>query len=493
MGSRRKPAAIAAFLLILTSGGLTAASASAAPVAAPSTAPASPATVTGEHDDFNGDGYPDLVVGAPSATVGGKRAAGYVAVLYGSKSGVTTAKRAVFSQNSAGVPGTAETGDAFGDSVAGGDLDGDGYADLAVGTPGEDLPTGTDAGAVVVFWGSPSGLGRPQWTDEPEGSSGRFGSALTTGDFDLGGRPDLAVLTSDRLWTLSFTTEHAPGPASRAPRPRSIAEDGVQPMGLASGDFDRDDDADLVVLGVTTGTQDGYGWSAYFTGGPEGLTYQRDLKGGPVGAAGDIDKDGYADLVTAEPNPPDDGGEWMTGGVVEVWYGGPNGPGGDAAGAPEYWTQASPGVPGAPERGDGFGSDLSLGDVDGDGYADLAVGSEGEDIGTVADAGGTALLRGGPGGLTGAKAQGFDQNSPGVPGTAERLDRFGGQVRLIDANSDGRAGLIAAAPGENTFDGVAWLFNGTANGLTASGSWTFGGGSLNAPYADAQFGSSMAE
>lgn len=499
MGSHRKPAAIAASLLLCAGGGLTAASASAAQAAAPA-APAAPAATSELHDDFNGDGYRDLVIGAPSATVGGKRAAGYIAVLYGSRSGITTANRAVISQNSSGVPGSAETGDAFGDAVASGDFDNDGYADLAVGTPGEDLPTGTDAGAVIVFWGSSSGVGTPQWIDEPDSPSGRFGSALTSGDFDADGAADLAVLTSDRLWTLSFTAANtaanargrALDSASRAPRPKALAEDGVQPMDLTSGDFDGDGDADLVMLGVTTGTQDGYGWSAYFTGGADGITYQRDLRGGPVGAAGDIDNDGYADLVTAEPHSPDDGGEYTTGGVVEVWYGGADGPTGDE-GVPQYWTQDSPGIPGAPESGDGFGSDLSLADVNGDGYADLAVGSEGEDIGTVADAGGAALIRGSADGLTGARAQGFDQNSADVPGTAEKLDRFGGQVRLIDANDDGHAGLIAAAPGENTFDGVAWLFNGTASGLSAEGSWTFGGGSLNAPYADAQFGSRMAE
>ncbi|MEE1757523.1 FG-GAP repeat protein, partial [Streptomyces sp. SP18BB07] len=42
-----------------------------------------------ESDDFNGDGYADLVVGAPNATISGKAKAGYVAVLYGSKSGVS--------------------------------------------------------------------------------------------------------------------------------------------------------------------------------------------------------------------------------------------------------------------------------------------------------------------------------------------------------------------------------------------------------------------
>ena len=69
-------------------------------------------------DDFNGDGYSDLAVAASSATVGGKKTAGYVAVVYGSATGLKTSTKQVFSQNSAGVPGSAETGDRFGSALS---------------------------------------------------------------------------------------------------------------------------------------------------------------------------------------------------------------------------------------------------------------------------------------------------------------------------------------------------------------------------------------
>ena len=98
--------------------------------------------------------------------------------------------------------------------------------------------------------------------------------------------------------------------------------------------------------------------------------------------------------MTGEPNSPDDGGDkTLTGGLVGVRYGGENGPADEV----QWWTQDSPGVPGTAERGDGWGTDLSVADTDGDGYADVAIGAAGEDIGTVADAGAVWVLRGAAG------------------------------------------------------------------------------------------------
>src|ERR1700754_5168906 len=108
--------------------------------------PASPAFADplGVSSDFNGDGYGDQVIGAPGGTVSGKKNAGYVAVVYGSPTGLASANRQIISQDSADVQGAAETDDQFGYATAAGDYDGDGYADLMVGAPGEDLGTTRD-------------------------------------------------------------------------------------------------------------------------------------------------------------------------------------------------------------------------------------------------------------------------------------------------------------------------------------------------------------
>ncbi|GGO84931.1 FG-GAP and VCBS repeat-containing protein [Wenjunlia tyrosinilytica] len=492
MGKHRT-AAVAASLLLLGGAAITAAGSPAA---------AGPLPPPATHDDFNGDGYPDLVVSAPDATIGGHTKAGYIAVLYGGASGISTSKRTVISQNTAGVPGSAETGDRFGRATASGDFDGDGFPDLAVGMPGEDIGTVTDAGAITVLWGSARGLtGDSLWLEDDIPAAGNaYGRAVATGDFDEAGRAELATLTGQDFVYYRFEAS-GPSAAPRAVRAHSrrvgahspgggkAADATVNAVGLTAGDYNRDHHDDLIVLGTASDGTDTVGWAQSWFGTATGeLTLGRDFAGGTVGASGDIDGDGYDDLVTAYPAQKGSSGQ------IKVWRGSADGPVGQTGpDDPRVWTQESPGVPGTAEAGDRWGSDLSIGDVNGDQFPDVAIGADGEDIGSVADAGAVWLLRGSAQGLTATGAQSFDQNSADVPGTAEKSDRFGGQVRLIDANRDGKAGLIAAAPGENTDDGVAWLFNGTASGLTAKGSWTFGGGSLNAPSADARFGATLAE
>jgi hypothetical protein len=67
----------------------------------------------------------------------------------------------------------------------------------------------------------------------------------------------------------------------------------------------------------------------------------------------------------------------------------------------------------------------TLGDFNGDGFADLAIGVPGEDIGTLTNAGAVNILYGSAAGLTAAGNQLFSQATPGVEGVAEVDDRFG--------------------------------------------------------------------
>ena len=109
--------------------------------------------------DFNHDGADDLAIGAPRESVGGLVAAGAVHVLYGSARGLTGAGSQVLTQDSPGVPGTAESGDTFGAALAAGDFDHDGFADLAVGVELEVAGGAEgDVGGVNVLYGSAGGL-----------------------------------------------------------------------------------------------------------------------------------------------------------------------------------------------------------------------------------------------------------------------------------------------------------------------------------------------
>jgi hypothetical protein len=78
------------------------------------------------------------------------------------------------------------------------------------------------------------------------------------------------------------------------------------------------------------------------------------------------------------------------------------------------------------ESNDQFGSQLAAGDFNNNGIADLAAAAPSERVGTVFEAGAVSVLYGSGGGLTSTGGQLFTQNSPGVPGGAESLDRFGG-------------------------------------------------------------------
>jgi hypothetical protein len=108
--------------------------------------------------DFDGDGTADLAVGVPGEDIGDARRAGAVNVLYGSSSGLSAAGNQVWHQDSQDIEDDAQVGDGFGHSLAAGDFDGDGAADLAVGAPGDDIGAVGNAGAVNVLYGSSSGL-----------------------------------------------------------------------------------------------------------------------------------------------------------------------------------------------------------------------------------------------------------------------------------------------------------------------------------------------
>ncbi|WP_406373044.1 integrin alpha [Streptomyces sp. NBC_01550] len=496
----RSAALSAAALLTLGGGAVFAAPAAEAAVPFPSIG-------WQQHNcDYDGNGFDDVLIGAPGATVSGAAGAGYVTVQYSSSSGLSTTKKSILHQNTSGVPGGAEAGDGFGRAVASGDLDNDGYDDAIVGIPGEDLAGLSDAGGAVVFWGSPTGLhgADSTWLENPDQlrAGANFGRAIEAARYfapdpahpDANLRDSVAVVENDSL--LFFTA-----PPGATTQQLKLADKGVRALdvappgngfalrSLSHGNYNEDSWADLAISGVTTGDRPGIGATQVLHGAPsvEALTDGGAFEGGPAVVSSDFNHDGQDDLAIG-----DTGVGSPVGGAVSVYLGQGDLSGLDPTPA-QTWTQDSPGVPGAAEAGDRWGAEMSSGDTNGDGMPDLAIGAPGEDIGSVSDAGAVWTLRGAPGGLTATGARSFDQNHPDIPGGAEASDAWGGQVRLVDANSDGLFGLLAAAPGENTHDGFVWVIPASSSGLVAKGTWTYDGARLGAPVADAQFGAAIDE
>ncbi|WP_435284352.1 FG-GAP-like repeat-containing protein [Streptomyces koelreuteriae] len=424
------------------------------------TAAAAPSGLAG---DFNGDGYRDVAFGAMGADVGAVQGAGAVVVLYGSSSGVSAAKKTVVTQNSTGVPGESESGDRFGSALAAGDLDRDGYSDLVVGAQYEAIGDRDGVGSATVLWGSKSGLsggkGLPQPSDLSEW--GGFSSGIATGDFDGDGATDVTITgqSRTRLYKGPFTRTN--GPASHT----SLGQFGSTYTVIA-GDLSGDGAAERVYPFLVDGDAGGEIGYHRWTGTKYAAT---DLPqaDGEEGTIADVDGDGYGDLVLGDYQDPraDKPGDHK-GGQIAVWYGGPTGP--DPAQKPTLIHQDTAGVPGAGESDDVFGSALSSGDVNGDGFADIAVGAWGEDIGSVRDAGSVTVLFGSASGLSGKGAKSYSQDTAGVPGANETMDGFGMTVRLVDLDKNGKADLVSGAGYENGY-GAATVLRGSASGLTTSG------------------------
>jgi hypothetical protein len=349
--------------------------------------------------DFDDDGFFDLAVGVFGETVNGAAGAGAVTVLYGSILGLRIARTQFWTQDSPlGVHDEAEENDNFGFSLTAADFDADGFADLAVGVPGETVDGAPFAGAVSVLFGGAAGLagGDDQlWTLNSPGlrdsseTEDLFGESLTAGDFDGDGFADLAIG--------ALFEAVGSGP----------------PAGAVN-----------VLYGSAAGlaSKRNQLWTQDSPQGLHGMAATFDQFGNSLAAA-DLNGDSFTDLAIGVPNDHDpDGTQPLPGGTVQVLYGAP---GGLSASNDQLWSQDTPGIAEKGETNDAFGTALAAGDFDADGFADLAVGSL-EQFGGSPQAGAVHVIYGTAEGLQAPGSQLlFEGSAPGLPGVAQHDDFFG--------------------------------------------------------------------
>lgn len=405
--------------------------------------------------DVDGDNVDDLLIGVPYEDHGTTTiSSGGFNILYGVDGGLSGTGSDFWDQGSTWVEGTLEDYDHMGAALAIGDIDGDGYADVIVGSPDEDHNLDSDAGLLNVFYGGSSGLTveGDKWSQAHIGVAGtsqggdNFGAALVIADYNGDGYGDVtAGVPGDGP---SSTTDEAGGV--------NIIYGSASGLGFGGDDWYYQDASGVVGSGEAN---DHFGETL---------------------ASGDFDNDGYADLAIGVPG--EDVGSVSNAGSVNVLYGSSTGL---STSGNQLWNQDITGVEDTCEANDDYGSALAVGDFNCDGFDDLAVGVPGEAVGTVTGAGQVSVLWGSAAGLTVTGDTLIHANSSYVPGTAETNDHFGETLASADLNWDGCDDLAIGIPDESGTAGayqgeVVVMYGATAGLLTRSGSQITCSGSCEA-------------
>jgi FG-GAP repeat len=442
--------------------------------------------------DFNRDGFADLVVGIPGESPGSDPQAGAIAILNGSSNGLVASR--VFTQESLDF-GTNDAGDGFGEALAVGDFNNDGFDDLIVGIPGESPGGDPRAGAIAILSGSSNGLVASRIEEQESldlgtnDSEDSFGEALAVGDFNNDGFDDLIVGTpgespggDPQSGAISVLQGSSAGlVASRVLEQENLdlgSNDPGDAFGeaLAVGDFNNDNYDDLIVgiPGESPGEDPQAGAIAVLNGSSSGLVANRVFEqenldlgrndtGDSFGEAltiGDFNNDGFDDLVVGIPG--ESPGEDPQSGAIAILNGSSEG-----LVAGRVYTQESLDL-GSNDPGDSFGEALTVGDFNNDGFDDLVVGIPGESPGGDPQSGTIAILNGSSEGLVAGQV--FSQESLDL-GSNDQGDLFGAALTVGDFNEDGFDDLIVGTPGESPGSdpqsGAIAILNGSSEGLVA--------------------------